>query len=293
MKQLSLLESARLADPTRSDPEHIEQIAADLIRDLDERAPVSLEVVAAYRGIDEIRVVPLPVSGVLAPGDGGLRMLLNNADGPRRRRFTGFHEVGHSFQPGYRTGRHYRCTTTSLPRFAQDPEVLSDSAAAALLMPERLFAPDVLATSFGLDAVHKLADAYQASVQATMYRFQRHWPEPRLSLLLEHGLRKDGGDDPEAQTKLRVVSAHAAGEWPFVPRNKSAADGGALARAYAGEVIREPASLAELGVSEAADLQVSARCYTYGDSGGELRRRVLALYRRCGRLRGAGSIAGR
>lgn len=280
MKQLSLLESARYADPTRSDPEHIEQIAADLIRELDERAPVSLEVVAAYRGIDHIRVVPLDVSGVLAPTPVGITMLLNSAESRRRRRFTGFHEVGHSFQPGYRTRRQYRCTTASQPRSTVDPESLSDTAAAALLLPECLFATDVESARFGLKAVGELADAYEASFQATTYRFQRFWPEPTLSLVLERGFRKSERDDLEAEARLRVVSAHAVGNWPFIPKNKSAADDGALVRADSGELIAEAGTLTELGVSSPEPLEVSARCLEYRDSAGESRRRVMALYRR-------------
>lgn len=185
MKQLSLLEQARTLDPRRSDVEHIERIAATTISELEERAPVDLRVVASYRGINHIDVVPMPMSGCLAPEDGGIRMLLNSRDSIRRRRFTGFHEVGHSFQPGYRTRRQYRCNSSIKPRSDIDPEALSDAAAAALLLPEAEFAPEVRESVCGLSSVIDLADRYQASVQATAYRFQRYWPEPTLVVVLE------------------------------------------------------------------------------------------------------------
>src|SRR5688500_6881443 len=101
MAQLSLLDRARLADPSRTDAAHIEQIAADTIAELEERPPVDLAVVASYRGIRDIHIQPLPVAGSLTPEPDGLVMRLRADDAPRRRRFTGFHEVGHTFQPGY------------------------------------------------------------------------------------------------------------------------------------------------------------------------------------------------
>jgi hypothetical protein len=282
MKQLSLLEQARTLDPRRSDVEHIERIAATTISELEERAPVDLRVVASYRGINQIDVVPMPMSGCLAPEDGGIRMLLNSRDSMCRRRFTGFHEVGHSFQPGYRTRRQYRCNSSIRPRSHIDPEALSDAAAAALLLPEAEFAPEVRESVCGLSSVIDLADRYQASVQATAYRFQRYWPEPTLVIVLEQGLRKEERDDPNAVPKLRVVSTRPIGSWPFVPRNKSASENGGLVRAEHGEVVDEIASLDELGIDESIKVRVSARVFTYRASDGLSRRKVLAMYRQLG-----------
>jgi IrrE N-terminal-like domain len=280
MKQLSLLEQERLRSPNCTDVEHIETIAADTIRELEERAPVDLEVVPSYHGIRGIEVVPLPVSGALVPESGVVRMLLNSGDSGRRRRFTGFHEVGHAFQPGYRTRRHYRCHTSSRPRESVDPEALSDAAGAALLLPTDEFSSDTRAAGFGMSTVVHLADRYQASVQATGYRFQRFWPEPTLLVVLEEGLRKDERDDPDATPKLRVVSAYPRGRWPFVPRNKSAAPDGPLVRAYRGELVREPTTLNDIALGERPyGLEVSARAFEYRTRDAEMRRRVLALYR--------------
>ncbi|HEX5308067.1 MAG TPA: ImmA/IrrE family metallo-endopeptidase [Solirubrobacteraceae bacterium] len=285
MKQLSLLEQARTLEPGRSDVEHIERIAATTISELEERAPVDLRVVASYRGINQIEVVPMPMSGCLAPEDGGIRMLLNSRDSVRRRRFTGFHEVGHSFQPGYRTRRQYRCNSSIRPSSDSDPEALSDAAAAALLLPEAEFAPEVRESAFGLSSVIGLADRYEASVQATAYRFQRYWPEPTLMIVLEQGLRREERGDPGAVPKLRVVSTRPVGSWPFVPRNKSASEAGRLVRAENGEIIDEIASLDELGIDHPIKVRVSARAFTYRTGDGLSRRKVLAMYRQLGTKR--------
>jgi len=276
--QLSLLEFARLQEPARSDAEHVEQIAADIIRELAEEPPIDLDVVASYRGISRIELAPIPMAGCLAPSPREIVMLLNRNDSRRRRRFTGFHEVGHSFQPGYRTRRNYRCAPSPALRTATDPEALSDTAAAALLLPQSHFRRDVRGSDFGLREVTRLADHYDASIQATAYRFQRFWPEPVLTVVLEPGLRKSQQGDPDAEARLRVVSVHATGSWPYVPRNKSASDGGVLWRALQGELVDEPASLAELGIDIDRRLDVSARNIKYR-VGGERRQRVIAIFR--------------
>jgi hypothetical protein len=280
MEHLSLLERARLASPDGSDPEHMERIAAQTISELGQEPPVDLDVVASYRDIAEIRVEQLPVSGALGPEDGHLVMHLRSSDSPRRRRFTGFHEVGHSFQPGYREELQFRCLDPSpAPREGADPEVLADRAAAELLLPAAFFAADVEAAAFGFESVKPLADRYEASVQATLHRYLRFWPEPVLLLIMEQGLRSEELEDPDARPRLRVKGVHAFGDWPFIPRNKSAAEGGVLLRALQGETIDEQTDLSELGIDQDSPLEISARSFTYPDSDGIPRRRVCALYR--------------
>jgi hypothetical protein len=288
MKQLSLLEQARLREPARSDFEHIEVIASDTIRELGETAPVDLEVVASYHGIRAIDFVPLPMSGCLIPESDSVRMLLNSTDSRPRRRFTGFHEVGHSFQPGYRKQKQFRCQVSARPRRTPDTEALSDTAGAALLLPRDEFRADVLASGFGISTVANLAEHYVASIQATGYRFQTFWPEPTLLVVLEQGWRREEHGDPTAPSKLRVVSAYSHGRWPYIPKNKSASTTGPLARAYAGEFTKEHASLDDLAPGQSPDgLEVSARVFSYRKSDGEFGKRVVAIYRKLA----SGSVA--
>jgi hypothetical protein len=263
----------------------VARISEDVLEDLAEKPPVDLRVVASYCDIAQILVEPLPFAGCLGPEDGQLVMRLRAGDSRRRRRFTGFHEVGHSFQPGYSEGRHFRCQSPSAqPAATSDAESLSDVAAVELLLPRRQFVPDLLGAPFGFGTVTQLADAYEASNQATAYRFQRFWPEPTLALVLAPGLRKDEEGKPGVERKLRVRSSHRSSKpnWPYVPRNKSAEPEGSLTRALHGEDVDERASLSELGVEDAGPLELSARRFSYLDAEGELHHRVLALYRRIG-----------
>jgi uncharacterized protein DUF955 len=280
MAERSLLEQARLSDPSASDADLVARIAAGTIAELGEQPPVRLDVVASYRDIAEIRVDAMQAAGSLGPEGGRWVMRLRAADPRRRRRFSGFHEIGHTFQPGYCERRHFRCAhpTPSLG-CRVDVEALADIAAAHLLLPTAYFRADVAAHKFGLDAVIALANRYDASIQATARRFAELWPEPVLLLSLEMGVRKAERDDPTAMPRLRVVSAVANGCWPYVPPNKSAHPDGALVRALEGEEVAEAASLAELGLHTPGRLELSARGFSYSDTTGRPRRRVLALYR--------------
>lgn len=279
--QLSLLDEHRLRYPSCTDAEHVERIAAETIEVLGEEPPVDLGVVASFRDIGDIRVVPMASAGSLTPEPAGLVMRLRADDGLRRRRFTGFHEVGHTFQPGYKLVAQERCGYPAFARRpADDPEALADIAAAELLLPRAYFIADVRTSSFGVDGLVTLADGYEASIQATGYRYVRFWAEDVLMVLLEPGLRKEERGCPDATEKLRVRSAAWSGDgWPWVPRNKSTGTDGPLARALAGEMVHEPATLAELGLDDDRPLQLSARLMPYVDGDGLLRPRVVALYR--------------
>lgn len=276
----SLLEAARRARPGATDAQHVVDIATRVIRELGESPPVSLEVVASYRDIVTILIESMSHAGSLTPEPRGLVMRLRADDSRVRRRFSGFHEVGHTFLPGYRMQAQFRCASPSpKPRATVGTEALADVAAAELLLPRTYFVPDAVNSPWGVDSVIQLSDDYEASVQATGYRYAKFWPEPVLMLSLEPGYRKSETDRERSTPKLRVRSSYRTGPWPFVPFNKSAADGGPLARALDGEIIDERASLRDLGITDAPRLHVSARLMPYVDGDGHLRQRVLALYR--------------
>jgi hypothetical protein len=281
---MSLLDRERLVRPGRSDANCVRAIAERIIAELDERPPVSLEVVASSRDITEIKLATLPHSGSLAPAGRHLQMRLNATDNSRRRRFTGFHEVGHTFQPGYREQTMFRCNPRADRRPSSDPEALADVAAAELLLPRRDFAPLTESAPFAISTVVALADHFEASIQATAYRFSTFWPEPTMVVVLETAKRKADASDPWVEPKLRVVSAFGSRDWAagYVPTNKSAVDDGALNRALAGDDVLAMAGLEELGLRSVSDrIQLTARNFTYR-RGDELRPRVLAIFRQLG-----------
>jgi hypothetical protein len=284
VEQLSLLEWARREHPERGDRDHVARLAARVIRELDETPPIRLRVVASYRDIGDIRVEDIRTAGSLTPEPLGFVMRLRACDSRRRRRFSGFHEVGHTFLPGYRDVVQLRCDPRP-PAAGGDHEALADVAASEFLLPRRFFRADLAAAPFGLETVVELADKYDASVQATAHRFVDLWPEDALLVVLEPRRKPAERNDALAEPRLRVVWARGRGRWPYIPAHKSAADGGVLARALAGEVISEEGDLDELGRDAGEDVEVSARAFRYRNRDGELCPQVLALYRHRARCR--------
>lgn len=276
--QLSLLERSRLSHPRLSDEEHVAWIAADVVRDIEEHPPIKLEVVASYRDIAEIKVEPMIWAGSLTPEPRGFVIRLRAGD--TRRRLSGFHEIGHTFLPGFADAPQFRCQPQVRRRRIVGNEALADIAASELLLPRQFFVRDLAAADFGLDTITDLADTYDASVQATAHRFVHLWPEPTLLVLLRVGYKPTEADDADATPKLRVAWARGRGSWPYVPPDKSAADAGVLTRALDGEIVREKTTLDELVPGDHRELEVSTRVFHYRDSDGELCPQVLALYRR-------------
>jgi hypothetical protein len=277
MSQLSLLEQARLEAPQLSDEERVAVLAAELIEQLEARPPINLEMIASWQGVEKIEVDDIPWAGCLINDGGHVLMKLRRGDSRRRRRFTGFHEIGHTFCPGFRLEPQYRCNPVISQKKATI-EGLCDVAASEMLFPKDLIAEDLKQASFGLDAVEAISDRYDGSIEAAAHRFVNLWPEDVVLLVLEPGLRKEELSDPAAEEKLRVRSVHANGRWPFIPRNKSAPSEGPLERAFNGELIDERSTLEGI-CAGTTSVDVSARLFPYWRDGDRIDR-VFGLYRR-------------
>jgi hypothetical protein len=282
MRQLSLLEECRLADPRADDRKLVARVADGLLLELDARAPIKLGMVASLQGIATVRRCALPNAGCLLtnPDTGRLEIRLRASDHPRRQRFSGFHEVAHTFMPGYQLQMQLRCDPPILDRTRIDLESLCDIGASELLLPERLFAADLRHAPFSMDTVSRLSDVYDASLQATAHRVVDLWPEDALFVLADVRTKPTERHDREAIPKLRVSYAWAQGRWPFILRHKSIAPGDALERALQGEFVDERATLTGISTQDVAGVHVSARLCPYTDARGESHARVLALYRR-------------
>lgn len=280
--QLSLLEMARSESPEQDDASLVGRIAAETIERLAETPPVDLDVVAAFRDINDIRLEDLEVAGSLTPEGNGLVMRLRRSDSPTRRRFTGFHEIAHTFQPGYRDSRQLRCDAFGLPGKGQpDKEALSDLGAVELLMPREFVLADLSAAEFEIATVEALAGGYQSSIQASAYRMSELWPEPSIVIVLEPGLRKDEVGKENAEPRLRVRHAIGQGAWPHVPKNKSAEDAGPLVEAYeSSTAVRASGNLSDLARGGVGEVDISAKGFDVRGADGVMRRRVLAIARR-------------
>lgn len=277
---LSLLERSRLEDPEASDEHHMRRIADHLVEELDLRPPVDFELVASYQDVARVEVVDIPWAGCLLIVDEVVVIRVRNTDSHRRRRFTVPHEIGHTFFAGYREEPHYRCSPAlAADRRTRDVEWLCDTAASSLLFPARYFRPEASTAAFGFDSVDELASRYDASVEATAHTYVEAQVLDTLFVVLEP--RTKPRESPLSQPKLRVMSAHPKGRWPFIPRYKSAPADSQLTRAFEGWPIDESGDLAGItpdGVVR--DLRVSARKLSYTDSDGTVIERVFALYQR-------------
>jgi hypothetical protein len=272
----SLLEQARFENPTATDEALVVDLAAGLVELLDLELPTDPAIVASYQGISRIERRPMPWAGCLVEEHGELVIRIRSTDTPGRQRFTTFHEVAHTFLPGFRHAPQYRCAPLS-PKARQDhTEMLCDLAASELLMPTRHVLRIVKESAFDLEAVGDLADECEASFEAAARRFVSLWPERCLFLRMDVTTKPR---DRDGEPKLRVVSTLANGSWPFIPPYKSVSDNHTLRECLDGAAVDCVTDLDDLVKASLGPLEVHARHYPFIDSEGELHDRVLVLAR--------------
>ena len=148
-----------------------------------------------------------------------------------------------------------------------------------MLLPTTYFEPDVRAGSFGTDAVQQLAADYEASLEAVARRFVDAWPQPALLVMLEVANKPSDRRDPNAVPKLRVKYSHPSGNWPYVPRHKSANDDSILAEACDIGHAEGRSDLDGLVTTAPSNVELSALGCPFIDEHGVIHERVLALYR--------------
>jgi hypothetical protein len=277
---LSDLELAQLDNPGVPDAQLVVQLAQRTLDELAMQPPIDHEIVASLRDVIRVEEAQIPWPGMIAHTEDGLVITLRANDSRGRKRFTVFHEVKHTFLPGFGTHANYRCTPTIAPpdeARSRDPDLeqLCDLGAAELLFPREPFRADLLGNAVTFDLVEELATHYDGSVEATARRVVTLHPRPVLFLVLAPCCKPTA---PNARPQLRVQSVQAGGRWPFVPRFKSVPDAGVFGRARHGELIDEiTSSLGDLTSDTITHVRVSARPYPYLDDQGEQHMRVLAL----------------
>lgn len=274
------LELARLASPGTPDAQLVVQLAQRTLAELATEPPISHEIVASMRDVIRIDEEDIPWPGCLTYTVDGLVITLRRSDSRGRKPFTAFHEILHTFLPGFAMHTQFRCEpagtqpTEAQPR-DRDIETLCDVGAAELLFPRGPFSADLADAPATFELVEQLATRYDASVEATARRVVSLHPRPALLLVLA-STRKPS--DPHAPPAPRVRSAQSSGSWPYVPRYKSVPRHGLLSQALQGEKIDEIASsLGDLTTPPITDVRISARPYPYTDDRGENHMRVLAL----------------
>jgi hypothetical protein len=275
---LSDLELARLEAPGTPDAELVIQLVQRTLDELAMQPPISHEIVASMRDIIKIEEDALPWAGCLVPTPTGLQMMLRVGDCRGKKRFTAFHEVKHTFLPGYSMFTQYRCDPATPPDATKvrdlSLEVLCDIGAAEFLFPRTAFHADLAGNAPTMQLVEDLADRYDGSLEATARRVVALRPEPTMLVALEPACKPS---DPHAEPTLRVQWVQASGRWPYVPRHKSVPDDSPLGRALEGEPVNDTASLRVLTGAATERVCISAGLYPYTDDRREKHMRVLAL----------------
>lgn len=271
---LGLMAEAQTSDPR----EAIEAYAEKLRLDADqEELPVDVEMIASVKGVRPRRGPHDFAGRIYAEADGQLVMDLNAEDSQERQRFTCAHEMMHTAFPNFSEERRYRldATVESKP-LNQEEEFLCDLGAAALLMPAPFLGAYNLAEK-GLASVRALAAEADVSLEAAGTRLAELSKEPVAFMVFEYGhkpadrrLLRRGEVVPK---RVRLRYAHCSQLDIYLPRFKSAADGGAIALAHASGKLER--GIEELpGVPGAGQFEVEARCFGLND-----RQRVLAVAR--------------
>ena len=150
--------------------------------------PVDLNKYADSLGID-IQVVPLreEVSGRLFKDAGKWKIFVNSIHITPRQRFTVAHEISHLLLEEFTESAEREILARNLNQYSgkTKEEILCDISAAELLMPEKLFEPDVRKSDIGFDWIRKLADRYQSSLTSTGLRYAQYSPFPCALVIIE------------------------------------------------------------------------------------------------------------
>ncbi|HTB51113.1 MAG TPA: hypothetical protein VK701_09080 [Solirubrobacteraceae bacterium] len=241
-------------------------------------------MVAYYQDVRSVVRCPLPNAACLItdPKTGATHIRLRSSDGHRRQRFSGFHEIAHTFMPGYQLQMQMRCDPPTQKHANDSLETQCDVCGSELPLPRRLVSADLADADFGLSTLTAIADIYDASLQATGHRIVDLWPEDAMFLVAGVQNKPTERADGNAPAKLRVSYAWTRGSWPSVRRFKSIDQGDPLDRARHGEFVDESTTLTGITSRDVEKVHVSARYCPYVARDGKPRPRVLALYRRVG-----------
>lgn len=257
--QLSLFEQFQAEAPTRSDTQVVEAISRSMLDLVDAAPPVDVAMLASVCGIDRVEQRPQPWAGTLFSRDDRLVASIRATDGLERRRFTLLHEGGHTFLPDFLRVPQHRCKG---PRNRE--EQLCDSAAAAMLFPERAFVADLAAADSGLGGVEGLATAYLGSVQATALRTVSLFASPLMLLVFELAQKPaEAGREGICPPKVRLQWAASQGRWPYTLRDKSVGESSPITAAWSHQAVQCRGEIDELFAQALGTVSISAR--RYGD----------------------------
>jgi Zn-dependent peptidase ImmA (M78 family) len=277
------LELARLARPDASDAELVIELAERTLDELGLSPAIDHEIVASYRDIIRIDEADLDWSGHIATTSDGLVITVNKQHPRTRQRFTVFHEIMHTFLPGFTMQTRYRCNPGQgdqvLAPGTRDLEKLCDIGAAELLFPRIPFRNDLTNQSIDFELIENLATRYDASREATCRRIVDLNTCPTMLITFEVCCKPSRPHDEPA---LRVIFQYSGRrQWPYVPQYKSVPSESVFGRAVLEGSVDELTSLDTLTNPRLDDeVRVCAKYLPYYDEKGKHHMRVLALVTR-------------
>jgi Zn-dependent peptidase ImmA (M78 family) len=280
---MSDLELARLARPGASDAELVIELAERTLDELGLSPAIDHEIVASYRDIIRIDEADIDWSGHIATTSDGLVITVNKQHPRTRQRFTAFHEIMHTFLPGFTMQTRYRCNPRQDDRVlvpgTRDLEKLCDTGAAELLFPRIPFQNDLTKGSIDFEFIENLASRYNASREATSRRIVDLNICPTMLITFEVCCKPSRPHDEPA---LRVIFQYGDDrQWPYVPQYKSVPSESVFGRALLEESVDELTSLDTLTNPRLDDeVRVCAKYLPYYDEKGKHHMRVLALVTR-------------
>ncbi len=278
------LEQARRESPGVPDADLVVALAQRAVADLGMPPPVSPVLMASMRGVSRVEEADMPWAGCLMADDGELVIRLRASDVPGRKRFTAFHEIMHTFMPGFAVVPQYRCDP-QYPDDDQEPsskpavEELCDLGAAEMLLPRAEFLTDMAGSAPTISLASTLAIRYEASLEAAARRVVDLHHRPAMLIVLEVAPKPSA---PREEPRLRVQLVHANGGWPFIPRHKSVPEDSPLARPLAGEPVNGTCTLDGIADGPLQDVHVGAVFAPYTDRTGVEHARVVAMISRPG-----------
>ena len=174
--------------------------------------PVDLHALREHLGNVDVEYAHMgELLGSVERKAGRFRIRLNLSES-RRQRFTLAHEIAHTLL----MRAVVRPTVVQLrvrePARHDEQEALCDAIAAEILMPYHLFRPRVLRLPVSIEAIRRLADEFDTSVQATAIRYA-HLTEQEMATIIwrhsQHSL--------VARVTPSQPGVHLGGQWAARP----------------------------------------------------------------------------
>lgn len=150
--------------------------------------PIDLTKIARHLGVMEIRVGSAVEDGRLEHSPGGSRILLSDATGPARQRFTLGHELGHILLTD---PEEELISFRRRPERADSVEQFCDSFSAALLMPRDWLVSEELACPEQMATIARISAKASVSMSAAFLRARDVLGWDVTLLGLARGPRKD------------------------------------------------------------------------------------------------------